>query len=115
MEINITEFLKQTADTKQYFNSIANSGNPSIGKVTWNNACRAEVLLLDTDDKIESVKRHIELFGAWERDEIDSWSVQELNGLFIQLICSELEENQSFDAGRIFKTEENEFYYYVGE
>ena len=89
MELNITKMLDQ--DLGSFSNSIANTGDPNIGQVTWNNAKNCDLNFI-TEENREEIKDHFADFGAWDRDEINSWDDQELNALLIQLISGDLQE-----------------------
>lgn len=127
MELNITEFFKK-ADPCLYSGSIATRGdnvaNETYGAAlqdssTWN--------ILATPEQLEAAKAYFKTFGAWDGDEIATWSDFELNALMIQFISAEMNEHgmdgmdfdwdaheNSDDAGRIFMGDDGEIYYYIG-
>lgn len=131
MELNITRFVKAHSDCmEQFSSSIAESGLDNIGQVTWRNAMAAMehvsnclVLPKDCDKLVE----HFAEFGAWEREELEAMSCQELNALLVQFIAGDYQEYASakekgrkafkeWDAnhgGRITGNR-GRFYYYVG-
>ena len=76
MEINITEFVR-TTETHDLSGSVAELGQDA-GKITWNNAVReaSTTQLLSQDDRDE-FERWVREFGAWSRDEIEAWSLDE--------------------------------------
>ena len=92
MEIDITEFAR-TAETHDLSASVAELGQDA-GKITWGNAiAEAEYntrwIEADHRDEFESWVRE---FGAWSRDEIRAWSLDECNALLIQCIAGDLNE-----------------------
>ena len=132
MELDITCMLSE--DLYSYSNSIANTGLENIGQITWNNALESEVSLVN-DDNVEEIKDYIKTFGAWEREEIDGWSINETNALVIQLVSGDLQEYlwaksleeseyQEWErdcGGRIYEcdidghAEFGRLFYYIGE
>jgi hypothetical protein len=136
MEIDITDFVR-TAETHELSASVAEMGE-NAGKITWNNALREAsiVQLIDADhrDAFESWARE---FGAWERDEIAAWSLDECNALLLQYIAGDLNTLESLCysdddefcidwdeaerlsqkgtiGGNIFKGVDNRVYFYMG-
>jgi len=88
--------------------------------------------MLDSEEKREDFRCYVKTFGAWSEDEIRAWSDQELNALLIQMISGDMREaDLDADApdwdkyqqdsesgrisGRIFKGDDSQIYYYVGE
>ena len=136
MEINITHFVR-TAETHELSASRAELGNDA-GKITWNNAVReaATTQLISQDDRDE-FERWVREFGAWSRDEIEAWSLDECNALLIQYISGDLNELESLCysdtdefgidwdeaeklsskgtiSGNIFKGVDDHVYFYMG-
>lgn len=118
MEIKITEFMKNE-NSYEFSNSIANSGNQTIGKETWGNAKNCDYEFVTEENRNEFLDYFLD-FGAWEKEEIDS--ILELNSLFIQYISGDIqqyeyeEENKIPDDSResnIFKSG-TDFYFYLG-
>ena len=68
---------------------------------------------MDTTDKVEAFENYIKRFGAWDQEEIDTWSLEEKVALLIQFISSEIREADQ--EGRIFKGIDGEMYFYIGE
>lgn len=89
MEINITDFVKN-ANTETYCNSIVNSGLKNIGEITWNNAKTETKYSYVTEDNKNKFIAYFDEFGCW--DDLEIWSISELNGLFIQFISGDLQE-----------------------
>jgi len=121
MEINVTKFVKR-ADAALYSNSIAKSGLNNIGQITWNKAKTSKYSFV-TEENRQVFIDYFDEYGAW--DDLEDWPINELNGLFIQELSSQLNELEMFDTyeefeesdqvqHNIFKTDENEYYFYVG-
>jgi hypothetical protein len=89
MELNITEFVR-AANPEDYSNSIARSGYQDIGARTWRAAQSADFNLLDTADKVAAAVSYFAAFGAW--DDLDTWTIRDLNALTIQEISAQLGE-----------------------
>lgn len=117
MEIEVTKIIE---DMPNVYGSIATHGN-NAGEITYNNAkiyCESEFAL--RADQRKAVKDHIQEFGAWPKSEIDSWTDNELDALFVQLVIAEYEESKpEFNTGRIFIAEKiwkdspDKYYYEV--
>jgi hypothetical protein len=131
MELNITRFVRANRDCMSNFSdSIANSGLQNIGQVTWRNAMTAmqdvSACLVPPAQCGELVDYFSE-FGAWEREELEAMSCQELNAMLVQCIASDWQEySAAKEQGRAHfkKWDENcggriygnrgRYYYYVG-
>ena len=131
MEINITAFFTE-ATPKFYSASCAEMGD-SAGTIIWHNANLASMdwQMICTDEQKEAFRTYVKSFGAWDESEITSWSDQELNALFIQLISGDMREGglcagadwDEYQAaseagqvsGRIFKADDGEVYYQIGD
>lgn len=99
MELNITNFY-ENARTKDYQNSVAVSGLSNIGEITWNRAKRdSDKYVFATDENRERLIDWLAGFGAWERDEMKEWTLQELNALMIQFVAGWVQdkENRTWD------------------
>ena len=95
MELNITDFFYK-ARTLDYQNSIANSGLSNIGEITWNKAKRdAKKYAFATDENRECLIDWLEGFGAWEREEMNAWTLKELNALMIQFVAGWVQEKEN--------------------
>jgi hypothetical protein len=136
MEIDITNFVR-TAETHELSGSIAELGKDA-GKITWNNAVReaATTQLISKTDRDE-FERWVREFGAWDRAEIEAWSLDECNALLIQYISGDLNELESLCysdtdefgidwrkaerlsergtiSGNIYKGGDDHLYFYMG-
>lgn len=130
MEINITEFFNNECPS-DYSASRAEIGN-NAGQDTWQAAQECDYNFM-TDATRDNVREHFASFGAWSEDEIASWSDSELNALLIQDISSNMRdflggfgvmadcwdwdtyENDDTVSHRLFKGEDDEIYFYIGE
>lgn len=131
MELNITEFFR-AADPATYSASIAEIGQHA-GRITWQAACDADFLILDDDEKREAFRAFVRSSGGWGDAEIAAWSDTELNALCVQWISGDMREAglsggpddnwQDYEqssqagqcAGRIFRADSGEVYFYIGD
>lgn len=128
MELNITKLVERFEDSMESLSSsIADSGLENIGQVTWRNACEA---MADESDWLTSdlgaLLDYFACFGAWEREELESMSGAELNALLAQFISGdfqgrrdaeergELERWEECEGGPLFRSDDGEWFYYVG-
>lgn len=136
MEIDITAFVRN-AEPSDFSASRAELGNDA-GKITWNNAVReaSTTRLIGADDRAEFESWARE-FGAWSKEEIEGWSLDDCNALLIQYISGNLREMESLCysnddefgidwseaeklsstgtiGGNIFKGDNGAVYFYMG-
>lgn len=133
MDINITKFFNE-ADPSDYSASCNERGD-NAGPETWAAANEAmdDFLLLDTEEKVQALRDHARGFGAWSKEEVDGWTIQECNALLIQMISGDIREvrgmspatwdwvayEQQAEKGsissRLGKGTDGEIYYYLGD
>lgn len=94
MELNITHFFNE-ACPMDYSASVAEIGQ-TAGEDTWRTAIddSEHYMILNTNNKREAFENHLKGFGAWPREEIQSWSNLEINALLLQMISSDIREFQ---------------------
>ncbi len=89
-------------------------------------------MMLDTEDKLDAMRDHLAGYGAWEREEIDSWDGDKLESMLIQEIAAKLREagfndpdsfdaaemNRQLEAGRVsgclYPGEDGRVYFHLG-
>ena len=127
MELNITHLMERSDDMYLYSASAAELGE-AAGHITWQNAMDSADIPppLLTDDQLPEFREYVRDFGAWDKEEIDSWTPQECNALCLQMIAGDIRQRQSFEArdeleryeedfgGRIFEADDGQWYYYIG-
>lgn len=128
MEINITSlFTSGEYCPRDYSASVAEIGN-NAGQITWQAAMESEYGFLDTPEKLDAFRDHIQGFGAWSEEEITDWDVTECNALFVQLVSGDIREagldvdNPDWDEyeandnipHNIFQGIDGNIYYYLG-
>jgi hypothetical protein len=134
-EINITQIVNE-AEHGVYSGSAFELGD-NAGRFTWNNCLRDFDNWLElTDDEIAAARDHFAEYGAWNREEIDDWSRDEVTALVFQEINASIRELEQFIdddgeydlpaifeaaesgriSGRVSFTEgdEPEWFYYIG-
>lgn len=131
MEINITRFFKTEAPM-DYSASIAEIG-ANAGPDTWraaNENAPDYADLLDSEDKRDEFKAHMQSMGFSEADNFETWTHEQLTALFIQLISGDMRESGlcedttdeewgAYEANEsvshaIFRADDGEVYYYLG-
>ncbi len=92
MELNITRFFNE-AYPADYSASVAEIGTEA-GRYTWLAACQdsKHYMMLNSNDKRQAFRDYVKGFGAWDDEEIASWSNIELNALLLQMISGEIRE-----------------------
>ena len=124
MEINVTRLMDE--DCSRFADSIFNSGLQNIGEITWRNAVEYFVdnELLTTE--LDELRDYFRGFGAWSREELAEMDDVHLNALLLQFIAGDicgyleaedegrLEEYEESEGGRLYKSNDDEWFYYVG-
>jgi hypothetical protein len=117
MELNITAFVLANADNMERFSdSIANSGLQNIGQVTWRNAMAA---MQDESSwlcsELSELVDHFAEYGAWEREELEAMSGQELNALLVQFVAGDYQETQEgAEEHRLYCDNDGQWFAYLG-
>lgn len=95
--IDVTRLIDD-CDPAEFSASRAERGE-NAGPETWNNAVtEASERPLEIDDP-DGIREWLKSFGAWEKEEIDSWSDAELGALVLQYASGDLRELQSLYPG----------------
>ena len=89
LEIDVSFLLK--TDASDFSASQAELG-PNAGKITWANACGACHLINLTPEEILEAKDYIKTWGAWDDEEIDSWSEEDTKALIVQSAAGDYRE-----------------------
>jgi hypothetical protein len=80
-------------DAFQFSASAAEMGD-NAGRITWNNAKDGPQLLRD-DAQREAFKEWIADFGAWNEEEREAFTDQELNALLVQFVSGDIREAEA--------------------
>ena len=93
MEVNITWFFTTCADPMQYSASVAEYGDRVV-QLTWHNALEKVMRapLLTTEAELKAARDYFKETGAWSREEVRSWSGDEVQALLTQEIASQMRE-----------------------
>ena len=69
-------------------------GGENAGRDTWNASKdqAKETPLLDTEEKLEAMRDFARSSGGWTREEVEAWSAEEINALFLQWIAGDVRE-----------------------
>lgn len=131
MKINITALLDQDQFALSH---SAHEGGENAGRNTWNASLKRakETTLLDSPEKLQAMRDFARSSGGWNEEEVNAWTPQEVNALFLQWIagdCRELgadsleyidweEVKEDQREGRIpsnlFRSDSGEVYFYLG-
>jgi len=129
MELDITHMIEDAADMVELSGNRLEHGQ-NAGRITWNNslAYGAAHPLLTTDEMRDAAREHFAEYGAWSRDEIAAWSETELQAIMCQDVAAAIREMEVADdyvdyqrlseqgtcSGRIYKGDNDRWYFYVG-
>lgn len=104
MEINVTLILAQ--DCKHLSASQAELG-PYAGEITWKNCLAlATGNPIVTDENRDDVRDHFRKCGAWDREEIESWTDIELSALVWQEAAASCREFREYAKGDLARYRE---------
>ena len=123
MELNVTPLFADKLDFYMISNSVANLGSDA-GEITWQNALEAaDQFPLATEKNQQELRDYFKTYGAWDAEEIASWSLRELSALCWQEAAADLNEHwadleeipedSEIEGSRIFCTDDK-FYMYFG-
>jgi hypothetical protein len=73
------------------FSASAHEMGENAGRITWNNA-KDGPQLLTNDAQREAFKEWIADFGAWNEEEREAFTDQELNALLVQFVSGDIRE-----------------------
>jgi hypothetical protein len=135
MEIKLDSILELNLWTLSHsaFEGGQNSGE-NYWCANWPASMKAaeDFELLDSEEKLQAMRDYAGSFGAWTREEIESWDSHQLNALFLQWVagdCRELgadrlseidweEAEELQESGRapsnLFQGTEGSIYFYLG-
>ena len=92
-EFDVSE-LVESQDCGLLSGSVMELGE-NAGRITWGNCLElASEIGLVNQDNAEEIRDYFEGYGAWEREEIDTWSLQELTAICLQEAASNVREFQ---------------------
>jgi hypothetical protein len=89
LEIDVSFLLHVEASL---FSASQAELGPNAGKITWANACENCHLIHLTPEEILEAKEYIRTWGAWDGEEIDSWSEDETKALIVQSAAGDYRE-----------------------
>ena len=133
MELDITDFFLSCDNPQQYSASVAEYGDRA-GPMTWANACRDATPrpLLHTKEEVTAARDYFASMGAWSKQEVHDWTLDELNAVLIQDIAASMREGnldshatsedwEYYEAlthtgqvsGNLFKSDDGRIYYFI--
>lgn len=129
MEIDITHMIDDKDSMVELSGSRMEYGQDA-GRITWNNskAYGADRPLLTTDEMRDAARSHFREYGAWSEEEIAAWSEDDLQAIMCQDVAAAIREMEVADdyadyqrlveagtcSGRIYKSDDDRWYYDVG-
>jgi hypothetical protein len=101
MEIDISSLLE--TDLFPLSHSRAEGGE-NAGENTWQASLdhAEETALLDTPEKFQAIRDFARSSGGWTQEEIDAWTPQEVNALFLQWIAGDCRQCPAILPGVAF-------------
>jgi hypothetical protein len=131
MEINISSLLELDCWNLSHSRM---EGGQNAGPNTWRAAKEQaeETPLLDTPEKLQAMRDFALDAGAWDSEEVERWTDTEVNALFLQWVAGDVrqlgadsleeidwEEAESLQSegqasSNIFRTNEGEIFFYLG-
>lgn len=97
-EIDVSALIADL-DPAELSTSRAERGD-NAGPETWHNAKEAAPVLTLSPDDLADLRRYFGEFGAWEDDEIATWTETEVAALVLQMAAGDLRELQSLAPGK---------------
>jgi len=73
------------------FSASAIEMGENAGRITWNNAKDGPQLLTSSEQR-EAFKEWLADFGAWDKEEREAMTDQELNALLVQFVSGDIRE-----------------------
>ena len=102
MEINISSLLSRSDFVPSRCSGSAAELGEDAGHITWQASLAVAAVppvLLDTPEKLDAMRDFARGSGGWTREEVDRWSAQEVNALFVQRIAGDIRE--AFDDAEL--------------
>lgn len=94
-EFNVSR-LVDSEDCGQLSGSAAELGE-NAGRITWQNCLDlSSDIVLVTEENAAELRDYFAGYGAWDREEIAAWTLQELNALCIQEAASNIREFEDY-------------------
>lgn len=130
MEIDVTHMVEDSDEMPMLSGSRVELG-ADAGRITWNNskAYGVDKPLLTTDAMRDAARAHFRAYGAWSEEEIAAWSEEDLQAIVCQDVAAAIREMDVAEdyedyqrlcergpcSGRLFKTDDGSWYFYLGE
>jgi hypothetical protein len=97
MEIDVTRLVEEI-DCGQLSGSVAELGS-NAGNITWSNCMElAKEMPVVDQEHADEIRDYFREYGAWDREEIDTWTLQELSAMCLQEAAANIREFESCDS-----------------
>jgi len=106
LEIDVSFLLEDEASS--YSASRMELGD-NAGKITWNNALDDSDKITLTPEEIQEAKDYIRTWGAWDDEEIDSWTDVETKALIIQAAAGAYREMEGLCLNEEYEVDWDEY------
>lgn len=110
MEIEITSLIELDQFTLSHSRA---EGGQNAGRETWQaSLSQAEKTpLLDTPEKLDAMRDFSRASGGWTEEEVQAWTPQEVNALFLQWVAGDCRECPRILNGVTFEEREGLFWH----
>lgn len=129
MELDVTHMVYDADEMPMLSGSVVELGK-NAGPFTYSNsiAYAKHCRLLKTDKMRDAARAYFKEYGAWSEEEIAGWSEDELQGIMCQDVAADIREmsvaknykeyrrlcEQGTCLGRLYKGDNNHWYFYLG-
>lgn len=125
-EINVTRLIETQDYSMRDFSASQMELGQDAGKITWEAAKEAsEDYKFVTPENRQEFIDYFREFGAWTVEDMEQWSLEEVNALFIQMVAGDYREMESASdaddrSGNLFQCDIEghesfgQWFYYLG-
>jgi hypothetical protein len=98
LEIDVTNMVDDADEMPMLSGSCAELGQDA-GRITWRNSREyAERHPLLAPDQLDDARDYFRAYGAWDDEEIDDWTPDEVQAMAVQEVASRIREMERFDS-----------------
>lgn len=127
--VDVTHMVEDSDSMFNLSGSVMEHGD-NAGRITWDNskAYAAEHPLLKTAEDFVEARDHFRGYGAWSAEEIEDWTVEELQAITVQDVAGAIREMEAYDtieefeaaaekgnvSGRLGRGDNGRWYFHLG-